>query len=880
MQSVAGRLFLGLLLIAFMALGTVGVIQAQDPAQPPPYTPQNAPGSSAQPGKPFHPASAPAAPVTPQIEGQEVPIGYAISPAEMKALKEGIGSGQVPLSPGTARDTSVDQGVPQPSAPTSDSTWEAIPYTGWFPPDSQIAAGPSDLLAAVNSSFRGYDKSGGQLYSVTLLSWFTNVLPANTTNISVFDPWLLYDQVNGRYVMLAVASRSSDGLSQFLLSISNGSTASGSWCNYSFNARLDGSTDTNNWADYPKAGINGNSVILTANMFDLTSGYFQYSKVRFLPKSTLYDTSCPAVGWWDYWGQQNGDGSSAFTLQPAHSYVNSNSTYLVNAQFGSASYLTLWSTTTPDGPYSGASYPSLARQATLSVSSYSVPPDAEQPGTSTLIDTGDDRLLKSYHRDSGLWAAQTTGCIPSGDSVTRSCVRWYQINPATNTIVQQETFGASGYYYFYPAILPDAAQNAVMVFNRSSTSEYAGIRYTGRQSTDPANTLQTSAQLRAGQGCYNRSASGRNRWGDYSGIALDPASGKTWVLGEFAYGTSATCTSNSWRTQAGLLSWPSSALMSTTSPVTGTTVTAPFDVAGWAIDLSASSGTGVSAVGIYAIPQPSGSAISLGLATYGEAHPEVASTYGPQFLNSGFRLTVGAGVLAPGSYILRSYAYSTVAGAWNNSSDVTVTIPGTSTPTATPTATRTATPTDTSTPTPTFTPTASSTPTPTGTATRTPLPGEAATIFGHVALEGRSASPPDPSYAITGTLSLLLPGGGTAYSTTVTTDYSAYFTATNILTGTYDLRFKGSHTLSRRLTSVLLASGDNTIDFAGRGVLQEGDANNDNSVTILDFSLLRSAFSKCAGDAGSDPRTDFNQDGCTTILDFSLLRNNFGQVGE
>ncbi|MCL4465455.1 MAG: hypothetical protein M1389_05400 [Chloroflexi bacterium] len=223
----------------------------------------------------------------------------------------------------------------------------------------------------------------------------------------------------------------------------------------------------------------------------------------------------------------------------------------------------------------------------------------------------------------------------------------------------------------------------------------------------------------------------------------------------------------------------------------------------------------------------------------------------------------------------------------------TSTSTATATPTDTPTSTATATPTGTSTPentptatrTATATPTTSSTPpnTPTSTGTPTPTqkPAEPPTILGHVALEGRTNPTPHSSYVVTLTLSLLQPSTETlVYSTTLTTDQSAYFTATNVLTGTYDLRIKGSHTLSRKLNGVTLVPGNNVVDWASRGALKEGDINQDNYVTILEFSLLRGSFGKCQGAAGYDARTDFNGDNCTTVLDFSLLRQSFGQAGE
>ncbi len=105
----------------------------------------------------------------------------------------------------------------------------------------------------------------------------------------------------------------------------------------------------------------------------------------------------------------------------------------------------------------------------------------------------------------------------------------------------------------------------------------------------------------------------------------------------------------------------------------------------------------------------------------------------------------------------------------------------------------------------------------------------------------------------------------------MTTDASGYFTVADLAPGTYNIRVKSGHTLANIKNGVILSTGSNSVDF---GTLLEGDANNDNCVSMVDFSILRTAFST------SDARADFNQDGVVNILDFSLLRTNFGLCGD
>jgi hypothetical protein len=75
-----------------------------------------------------------------------------------------------------------------------------------------------------------------------------------------------------------------------------------------------------------------------------------------------------------------------------------------------------------------------------------------------------------------------------------------------------------------------------LVFSRSGTAEFASILYTGRRSTDALGTLQASALLKTGAAHYaHLDGSGRNRWGDYNGIAADPANPRLiWFYSEYA----------------------------------------------------------------------------------------------------------------------------------------------------------------------------------------------------------------------------------------------------------------------------------------------------------------------------------------------------------
>jgi hypothetical protein len=107
-----------------------------------------------------------------------------------------------------------------------------------------------------------------------------------------------------------------------------------------------------------------------------------------------------------------------------------------------------------------------------------------------------------------------------------------------------------------------------------------------------------------------------------------------------------------------------------------TTSSSTIVVAGWAADLDSTVDTGVDAVHVWAYPVNAvgqhDNPIWVGAATYGGARPDVAAVYGDRFLNTGYGMTVRG--LAPGTYDLAVFAYSTVTGQFVPAKTVKVTV--------------------------------------------------------------------------------------------------------------------------------------------------------------------------------------------------------------
>ena len=370
----------------------------------------------------------------------------------------------------------------------------------------------------------------------------------------------MYDHFADRWVMVWLATnRSSE--SWILVSVSDDSDPNGVWCNWALDGDLNGSTAAGNWADYQGLGYDNQAVYIVPNQFKFGGG-FDYSKIRILPKSTLYDNSCPAITYTDIWDirfpQAGADAFAAFTIRPAVTFGTPGAEYLLaNSIFVSPNnnFMVLYKLTNPL-----AASPTLTAQLVV-MTATNVPPNANQKGGSAavtgcsspcLIDVGGNRIRNVVYRDGSVWTAHSVA-----DSTAKYArARYVRIDVGGPTLLEDVSLGATECWYYYPAIAADVNSNMVMVFNRSCSDsaaqpEYAGIRYTSRLD---GGTMESSAQLKAGETNYVKTFGGsRNRWGDYSGIAVDPSSpNAVWMFAEYA-----ASPTNKWGTWFGQVRFPS-----------------------------------------------------------------------------------------------------------------------------------------------------------------------------------------------------------------------------------------------------------------------------------------------------------------------------------
>src|SRR5260370_25438414 len=77
-----------------------------------------------------------------------------------------------------------------------------------------------------------------------------------------------------------------------------------------------------------------------------------------------------------------------------------------------------------------------------------------------------------------------------------------------------------------------------IVYNISSTSQNVGVRLTGQPAGSAPQFVVPAQTIQAVQGLYTCA----NRWGDYSGSAIDPTNpSSVWLAAEYAGASSTNC---------------------------------------------------------------------------------------------------------------------------------------------------------------------------------------------------------------------------------------------------------------------------------------------------------------------------------------------------
>ena len=366
------------------------------------------------------------------------------------------------------------------------------------------------------------------------------------------------------------------GRSTMLIAVSNTRDATAGWSLFGFDARVDGSTPTTNWCDYPHLGYSSNTIEVTCNMF--TPGgapNFAYVKVRTFTASELSGGG-GCCFWWDFFDLRDGPFglNHVFTVQPAamHNAISSDGAFLAASEGsgGSGSNIHVYRITNQLECCNGDAVGPTLNVAERSVGGYSPPPSATQPGGVQKIDTGDSRLLYAVFDWPTMFVGRNTA---TGANATVGFTEWDISAYPTMPLLNDWIIGAGGTDRYYPAADARIDHEKSMVYSASNSTTNAQSRVIDiPKSTTCTSCISSEVVQRSGAGTYLQDdLAGKNRWGDYMDASRDPDAIGIWLGGEFVTAT------DTWGTEITVNREP----IDTFPPFTNASLSPPANVNAW-----------------------------------------------------------------------------------------------------------------------------------------------------------------------------------------------------------------------------------------------------------------------------------------------------------
>jgi YVTN family beta-propeller protein len=538
-------------------------------------------------------------------------------PAPGEGQKEGAPEPNAGAAPPVTTPNSV-AAVNAP-APAPIKSFEGLDRANWgagTPPDTNGDVGPTYYIETVNTSIGIYDKSDGTRVAAftfnALMSQGTFGNLCDTNNFG--DPVVLYDSFEDRWVItdFAFALDASGNVSPktafecFAVS-KTGNPVTGGWNFYSILA-------PGGLADYPKLGVWTDGIYMSGNMF----GYHRTSQfiaphVWAFNKQQMYAGE-QSVQVLDFVGP-----TDEFTLLPANArlqagtpppgtpeyfistwlFLDGLTVYKLHVDWDRISLSTF---TGPDAPSTATSWPNAGI------------PTAPTPGNA--LDTLQIRAMAQaqYANLGGTESLWVTHTVRRANTAGFAAPRWYQVNVTGGTVadpaVQASTWdpdAANVFYRFMPALAIDRLGDMALGYTRSNSTTNPQIKYAGRLAGDPVNTFgQTEQTLIDGTATQTGNCGGAAciRWGDYSGMALDPNGCTFWMTNEYY-----TVNGLSWQTRIGSFQFPGCTTVGN-GTLSGTVSEGATPVGGVTIQVGSRTAT-TDASGQYTLTLPAGTYTSM-----------------------------------------------------------------------------------------------------------------------------------------------------------------------------------------------------------------------------------------------------------------------------
>ncbi len=427
---------------------------------------------------------------------------------------------------------------------TSDRDTRALGI-GLQPPDVNGAVGTLQFAQLQNGSFAAYNKTTGALLAprITDSQFFQRAGGEATGG----DTRILFDAAARRWVAIGFGTPGN----RIQIAVSDTDDVLGRFRSVAFNGLANNPGQINGVADYPTLAFAGDRLVIgTNNFFATVAGgarNFRGVTVNSVSLANLYAAGGPTLA-----GLRQVDTpfdpanivDNGFAIQGVNRAPNGNGGFDVVAVALNANDLVTYS-------FDAAGNKSATRF--LGGADYAAPRPGRQPdllntGNARVVDTLDDRVSSSVYAANGkIYAVHTVTPLGQDHTVVRISV----IDDRTKTLLSEtDITGPDNTYDFYEGSLAVNSRGEFVVgYVRSGDASHpvdGRISIFARSYATNANgTIRSTSgdilikqspvddyHLGSPQG---QPAAGRQRFGDYSSVTLDPSdSNRFYVINQFA----------------------------------------------------------------------------------------------------------------------------------------------------------------------------------------------------------------------------------------------------------------------------------------------------------------------------------------------------------
>ena len=471
------------------------------------------------------PRSAPAA--APSAATPVVPRGARRLPSGTFSATEAMpGASASAAAAATATSSSVVNFDGVSSRDSQFTNYELM----FEPPDQGLCKGNGFVLEAVNSAYRIYRTTGKSLRGPFNINDLFNVGGKEFTS----DPRCWFDPSTQTWFATILFINDSSTASSLLIAVRHDPDPRGLWNEYSIDTTDLGGNGCPCFGDQPRLGIDQTNLYVTADEFSILGPQFNGAELWAIDKSELVaGNPTPHIV---HFADLTIDGQQTLAPQPALSTGKPKAEFFLSSLDFSGTgdhRIGVWAMTNRDQVGAGGT-PTLS-SVVINSEAYAIPPPALQKGAKSTLDSGDDRMQQAQFVGGTIWGELTTAVQPAGDSSVRAGGAWFQVRPTLGaagitsaSIVRQGYIASTGRYDIYPAVQPDAAGNAAVVFTQTSKTQFPSAAYAILKAGGSDFGPQVVAA--SGTGPYDPTAT---RWGDYSFAVPDDTSDSAWLATEY-----------------------------------------------------------------------------------------------------------------------------------------------------------------------------------------------------------------------------------------------------------------------------------------------------------------------------------------------------------